>query len=130
MNAPLPFQQRPRDPNERSMASYRASRKAWAAEVLAEHVSPDDWAAFKVALRTLRASKGGGAFLDWLRASWLPAAHPDVRALALREIAHCADAIRVEQGHEPLCDPLPGEPDSLFLRCRALIGDGITKGAR
>jgi hypothetical protein len=103
------------------MATYRAARRQWAAEVLEQHASPDDWAAFKAAVRTLRTSKQAGAFLDWLRASWLPAAHPDVRALALREIAHCADAIRVEQGHEPLADPLPHEPASLFIRCRDIL---------
>lgn len=116
------FKRIPRDAGDRDLASYRAARKAWAADVLENEVRDEDWTEFKAQVRALGRTLDAAGFLTWLGASWLPAAHPDVRAIALREIAHRADAIRVEKGHAPLCDPLPGETPSLFIRARELLG--------
>ena len=122
MNAPLPFLQRPRDPNERDFSRYQQLRRQWAAEILENEAREEDWTSFKVAVRRLGKDWAPADFLTWLRSSWLVDAHPDVKMIALREIAHRCDAIRVSQGLEPLSDPVPGQPDSLFIRCRNLLG--------
>lgn len=118
MNASLPFNRRPIDPNERDFSRYRQLRKQWAAEVLENECTPEQWTLFKVALRGLGKGLSAAEFLAWVKGSWLATAHPDVRHIALREIVHRCDRIRVDNGLEPLSDPLPGQPDSLPIRVR------------
>ncbi len=109
-----------RDPNARTMAAYRAARAKWADEILADEADPADWQQFREQLAQLGRGATPAQFLAWLAASFLPRAHPDVRAIALRMIAQRADRIRIERGDQPLDDPAPPQT-SVFIEARRLL---------
>lgn len=53
---------------------------------------------------------------------WLRDAPIGIRQAALEVCGEREQAIRVKAGLHPIDDPLPGEADNVFRRCKAAIG--------
>jgi len=118
-------QQPHRDPNARTLATYRAQVKAYVDETLRDEADPHVWQQFREQLARLGRDLTPGAFLGWLRASRVPLQPVNVRYIALRMIGARQDRIRVSRGLDELDCPLPvelGGADSVLHRAKQILG--------
>ena len=100
---------------------YRASRTAYRDTLVKTHPCGPDLAAFTAQLRRYTQLVDAMAMLAYVREmarGWLTSAPPEIRTEALSLINERIIAIRMRAGLAPFDDPLPGEADDVFQRCK------------
>lgn len=106
------------------MRNYRASKAKQLAELYADPEIGDRLHRFVATLNHFKIEHADRMieFVAGEARKWLAAASPDIRHVALEAVNNRCMRLRERAGLPPIDDPLPSEPDSVFIVCRRQLG--------
>lgn len=105
---------------EREFSTYQKIRRQWTASI-AEGPGGHLLLELEPKLKALGNGLTGRDFIQWLSGHELLEADRDVRFVALDLIDTRAERLRILAGGTYLDDPMPHQPDSLFIICKRLL---------
>jgi hypothetical protein len=104
---------------------YKAAKRAERKALCLEPPYGDRLHDFINTLNHFKALEHGERMVEYVEREcrrWLRDAPLGIRQTALELCGEREQAIRIRAGLHPIDDPLPGEPDNVFRKCKQAIG--------